>query len=358
MAAERDATNWTPTAVEVRTPARLHLGMLSFSAPAMRSFGGIGVMVDRPAVHVRLRRSDAFKARGPLAERTLEFAQACMQSWSLPAQSACEIEVLATPRSHVGLGSGTQLALAVAAGMRHLFREQTAETAHEFETHPTESEWLFDTPDVLELAKAVGRGRRSCVGVYGFSRGGLIVEAGRQIPVGGDPPGERSFSPMVARVRLPSVWRCLVIVQRDSIGLHGDPEKAAFAALPPVPQEIAAELARLALMELLPAAVEADFAAFSEAIYRYGRLAGKPFEPASAKLPHAASTEQLIELLRELGVPGVAQSSWGPAVMACCESLDAAGELVEKLDTLGLSKQYEAIIARFDSQGAVLRVIE
>ncbi|MFN9273971.1 MAG: hypothetical protein ACK6DO_13230, partial [Planctomycetia bacterium] len=348
----------TQTAVVVRTPGRLHVGMLSFRAPARRSFGGFGVLVDRPAVHVRLRRSDAFKARGPLAERTLEFAQACMQSWSLPAQSACEIEVLATPRSHVGLGSGTQLALAVAAGMRHLFREQTAETAHEFETHPTESEWLFDTPDVLELAKAVGRGRRSCVGVYGFSRGGLIVEAGRQIPVGGDPPGERSFSPMVARVRLPSVWRCLVIVQRDSIGLHGDPEKAAFAALPPVPQEIAAELARLALMELLPAAVEADFAAFSEAIYRYGRLAGKPFEPASAKLPHAASTEQLIELLRELGVPGVAQSSWGPAVMACCESLDAAGELVEKLDTLGLSKQYEAIIARFDSQGAVLRVID
>jgi predicted sugar kinase len=358
MAAERDATNWKPTAVEVRTPARLHLGMLSFGSPAMRSFGGIGVMVDRPPVHVRMRRSDAFQARGPLAERTLEFAQACMQFWSLPPESACEIDVLATPRSHVGLGSGTQLALAVAAGMRHLFRDHADEAPHEFEIHPTESEWLFDTPDVLELAKAVGRGRRSCVGVYGFSRGGLIVEAGRQVPVGGDPPGERSFSPMVARVRLPSAWRCLVIVQRDSIGLHGDPEKAAFAALPPVPQEIAAELARLALMELLPAAVEADFAAFSEAVYRYGRLAGKPFEPASARLPHAASTEQLIELLRELGVPGAAQSSWGPAVMACCESLDVAGEIVEKLDTLGLSKQYETIIARFDSQGAVLRVIE
>jgi predicted sugar kinase len=358
MAAEREASNWKPTAVEVRAPARLHLGMLSFGTPAMRSFGGVGVMVDRPAVHVRLRRTDAFRARGPLAERTLEFAQACMQSWSLPPQSACEIDVLATPRSHVGLGSGTQLALAVAAGMRHLFRERPDEGPHEFEIHPTDDEWLFDTPDALELAKAVGRGRRSCVGVYGFSRGGLIVEAGRHVPAGGDPPGERSFSPMVARVRLPSTWRCLVIVQRDSIGLHGEPEKAAFAALPPVPQEISAELARLALMDLLPAAVEADFAAFSEAVYRYGRLAGKPFEQASAKLPHAASTEQLIELLRELGVAGAAQSSWGPAVMACCESLDAAGELVERLDALGLSKQYEMIIARFDSQGAVLRVIE
>lgn len=364
MAAEREASNWKPTAVEVRAPARLHLGMLSFGAAEMRSFGGVGVMVDRPAVHVRMWKTDGFEARGPLAERAVGFAQEAAKGLGLPPQSAVRIEVVAAPRSHVGLGSGTQLALAVAAGMRHLFRppddeESVGQAAgHEFPIHPSENEWLFDTRDALELAAAVGRGRRSCVGVYGFSRGGLIIEAGRHVPAGGDPPGERSFSPMVARVRLPSAWRCVVIVQRDSIGLHGEPEKAAFAALPPVPAEISAELARLALMELLPAAVEADFAAFSEAIYRYGRLAGKPFEPASAKLPHAASTEQLIELLRELDVPGAAQSSWGPAVMACCESLDAAGELVEKLDSLGLSKQYETIIARYDSQGAVLRVIE
>jgi beta-ribofuranosylaminobenzene 5'-phosphate synthase len=358
MADESQATNRKPIAVDVRSPARLHLGMLSFGQPTVRSFGGVGVMVDRPAVHVRLRRSDRFSARGPLADRTIGFAQECVRAWSLPAETACEIEVVAAPRAHVGLGSGTQLALAVAAGMRHLFRGQPDEEGHEYSIHPTEHEWLFDTPDALELARAVGRGRRSCVGVYGFSRGGLIVEAGRFVPVGGDPPGPREFSPMVARVRLPSSWRCLVIVQRDSIGLHGEPEKAAFAALPPVPQEISAELARLALMDLLPAAVEGDFVMFSSAVHRYGQLAGRPFEQVSAALPHAASTAGLIELLGELGVRGAAQSSWGPAVMACCESLDAAGALVEQLDALGLSNQYEAIIARYDSQGAVLRVLE
>ena len=44
-------------AVEVRTPARLHLGMMSFGVPTMRAFGGVGVMVDRPGVHLRLRRA-------------------------------------------------------------------------------------------------------------------------------------------------------------------------------------------------------------------------------------------------------------------------------------------------------------
>ncbi len=347
----------------MRTPARLHLGMLSFGEPKVRSFGGVGVMVDRPAIHVRMWKADGFEARGPLGERALAFAQQAAQGLGLGPQAAARIEVVAAPRAHVGLGSGTQLALAVAAGMRHLFRappdaESVGQTAgHEFPIHPTENEWLFDTPDALELAAAVGRGKRSCVGVYGFSRGGLIIEAGRFPSAGNEGPA-RGFSPMVSRVRLPSAWRCVIIIQRDSIGLHGESEKDAFAALPPVPQEISAELSRLALMDLLPAAVEAKFAEFSDAVYRYGRLAGKPFESASARLPHAASTEQLIELLQELGVRGVAQSSWGPAVMACCESLGEAGVLVEKLDSLELLRQYETIIARFETQGAVLRVIE
>ena len=75
-------------------------------------------------------------------------------------------------------------------------------------------------------------------------------------------------------------------------------------------------------------------------------------------MPHAVSTAQLIELLGELGIRGCAQSSWGPAVMACCESLEAAGELIEKFASLGLAQQYEMIIARFDTQGAMLRVID
>jgi predicted sugar kinase len=176
------------------------------------------------------------------------------------------------------------------------------------------------------------------------------------VPVEDD--ATREFSPMVARVRLPSAWRCVVIIGRDAVGLAGDAEKAAFKSLPPVPQEVSAELARIALLELLPAAVEGKFAEFSAAVRAYGTLAGKPFEEASRQLPYAAATEHLLELLGELGAVGSAQSSWGPAVMACCESLDAAGELIDGLETLDLARHHEITIARFDPQGATLRVLE
>lgn len=352
------------SAVEVRTPARLHLGMMSFGVPGARAFGGVGVMVDRPGVQVRLRRAMRFEARGTLGERAIEFARACARGWNL-GDAACAIEVVSAPRSHVGLGSGTQLSLAVAAGMQHLFRQpRVAEAAAPHPTEaalqPTEQEWLVDTREAIECARVVGRGRRSCVGVYGFSRGGLIVESGRILP---ESPAQeddatRDFSPMVARVRLPSAWRCVVIVGRDVAGLHGDEEKEAFRRLPPVPQEVSAELARIALLEMLPAAVEGKFAEFSGAVRRYGALAGRPFEPVSQSLPHAEATMQLLELLAELGVVGCAQSSWGPAVIACCESLEAAGELVEALERLGIAKHHDLVIARFDSQGAVLRQLE
>lgn len=340
--------------VEVKTPARLHLGMLSFGTPSVRSFGGVGVMVDRPGVHLRMGNAPDFRGRGQLVERALRFAHACSRSWDLPADAGCEIEVVAVPRAHVGLGSGTQLALAVAAGMRYLHlaggegggpRADEGEPLH-FETH-----------DAVTLARAAGRGKRSSVGLYGFARGGLIVEAGR-FTSPDDRGTDQARSPMVARVRLPSAWRCVVIVERNAEGLSGEAERQAFQRLAPVPREISAELSRLLLLELLPAAVEGRFDAFSEAVHAYGHLAGEPFAAESAQQPHAEATAQLIELLGELGVVGRAQSSWGPAVMACCESLETAGQLVDALEGLGLGKHHDIAIARFDAQGASLRVLE
>lgn len=354
-------------AVEVRTPARLHLGMLSFGCPDVRSFGGVGVMVDRPGFHLRVRRHSRLEAKGPHAERALAFARECAAAWGL-GEVGCGIEVLAAPRGHVGLGSGTQLGLAVAAAMRHLFQGVPDEDdlpqapAHPSlpDVEPRDHDWLFDTRDAIDLARAVGRGRRSCVGVYGFSRGGLIVEAGRSPLMQGaaEPDAARRFSPMVARVRLPSAWRCVLVIPRDSTGPSGEAERAAFARLPPVPHEVTAELARIALLDMLPAAVEGKFIEFSLAVRNYGAMAGAPFAAESRKLPYAQATADLLELLTELGAPGCTQSSWGPAVLACCETLDKAGGLVERLDSLGLAKHHDLVIARFDAQGAMLRVVE
>jgi predicted sugar kinase len=323
-------------------------------------------MLDRPGVVLRARRANRLEARGPLAERVLEFAGRVIEGWNL-GDVGCSFEVVRVPPTHAGLGSGTQLGLAVAASLRHLFKAREERATRESEQRPSEElldaadqEWVYDVREAIDLARVTGRGRRSCIGVYGFSRGGLIVEAGRYVlgESGGDDDSRREFSPMIARARLPGAWRCVVIAARGAAGLHGDEERAAFAELPPVPADVTAGLAKIALVDLLPAAVEGKFPEFSAAVRAYGDLAGKPFENALARVPHAAATAQLLELLGELGVVGCAQSSWGPTVIACCPTLENAGALAETLDRLGLSQHHDITIARFDSQGAVLRSIE
>ena len=325
--------------VEVRTPGRLHLGMISFGNPAVPSFGGVGVMVAGLGVGVRLTPASTLTASGPLAERAVAFARQCAEAWSL-GQVGCAIEVTAAPPAHVGLGSGTQLALAVAAGMRHIFLVDEAAVTRK----------RVSVDETFHLAAAVGRGRRSCIGIYGFAGGGLILEAGRFV---GDL--SEQVSPLVARVTLPEAWRCVVFIHHDAEGLFGEAEKEAFARLQPVPEKISAELSRIAAEELMPAAERGAFDAFGDAVLRYGRLAGKPFEPESSRLPFHEALGDLIDLVGECGIRGVAQSSWGPAVMACCDSPGSAERLVATLTGRGLAARYQMVITRFDRHGAEVR---
>lgn len=321
--------------------------MFSFGDTAVRSYGGIGVMVDRPGIQLRMKPAAEIVAQGPLADRAVWFAKDAARHWDFAAEEGALIEVAAAPREHVGLGSGTQLGLAVAAGMWHLWRRAPSEP---------QEEYFFDRSEVLDLADAVARGKRSCVGIHGFTRGGLIVESGRYTADTSSRPPTR-LSPMVARVRLPSAWRCVVLVQKDAVGFWGEAERKVFSALPPVPREVSAELARIALLELLPAASEGSYEDFCDALCAYGTVAGKPFETASRNLPHAEAMADLIELLRELGVRGAAQSSWGPTVMGCCKTLEQAGEILEQLERLKIRDQFDACIGRFDNDGASVRVV-
>lgn len=343
----------SPPAVEIRTPARLHLGMLSFGVPGARSHGGLGVMIDRPGVHLRMAKADRFTATGPLADRAEAFARACHLTWGLAPQEACAVEVLEVPASHAGFGSGTQLGLAVAACMRRLYA--AADASGSGNACAVTGALSFDATAAIALARGAGRGRRSCVGIYGFGGGGLIVEGGR-LP--SESHVEAGFSPLVARVKLPEAWRCVVLTLRDVAGLHGDAERQAFATLPPVPRETSAELARIALLELVPAAVEGHFAEFVGAVTRYGRLAGAPFAPVSAQLPYADITERLFVALAASGAKGVAQSSWGPTVMACAESQSEAEAIVARFARGDLAGSYDTTITGFDRQGAVLRDID
>lgn len=341
-------------AVEVRTPARIHLGMFSFGRSDVRSFGGVGMMIERPGVQLRMARAGGVQARGVLAERAVAAADACMRHWRLPPTKGVSIDVISAPREHAGLGCGTQLSLAVAAGIDGIYGQRAAAGFPD----DTEQPFSLDPSGVIELARAVGRGKRSCIGLHGFARGGLIVEAGRYVVEGSkEADWSDPFSPLVARVRLPSSWRCVVVMQKGMSGLHGERERLAFEQLPAVPLEVTAEMARIALLDLVPAANEGNFSRFADAVARYGVAAGRPFEPVTDRLESSEIIRDVCMLLGELGARGVTQSSWGPTVITCCESLVEAACLLEQIDALDLNDHLEVMITKFDGEGASIRRI-
>jgi beta-RFAP synthase len=292
----------------VTAPSRLHFGLLSLPAagadrwpgldgapgPPVRQFGGVGLMVDRPGLAVRVEPAAGWAAGGPLADRALGFARRVVDSLPAAERRPFRVTVEHAPAEHTGLGVGTQLGLAVAKAI-------AVESGH--------PDW-----PAVELAVRAGRGERSAVGVHGFDRGGLIVEGGKL-------PGE-AMSPLVARLDLPADWAVLLFSPAGGGTWHGGAERQAFAHLTgPGPAET---LCRLVLTGLLPAVASNDFDAFGEAVYELNARAGDAFAAAQGGRYTGSGVAALVTRLRGLGVKGVGQSSWGPTVFAIVRREEAA----------------------------------
>ena len=107
------------SAVRVWAPSRLHFGLLSCAGK--HRYGGAGAMIDAPGLVLSLRRGPRLEAAGPLAERGLAFVRRWASARGLAEPPECRLDIESAPPEHAGLGTGTQLGLAVAAGLEMLF---------------------------------------------------------------------------------------------------------------------------------------------------------------------------------------------------------------------------------------------
>ena len=215
-------------AIFVEAPARLHFGILNLHGGLGRWFGGLGAAAPAPTLLLSAAPAESLEVLGEDADRAAEFARRFLNHFGI--RPSARLHVHRALPSHAGLGSGTQLALAVARALAELFNIQA---------------------DVPELATVMGRACRSAVGTWTFAGGGLVVEGGRSRE-------RNSCGPLLARLPFPSTWQCIVVVPDAVPGLNGVDEAAAFAALPKPPERDVERVAHLVLMALLPALAEAD----------------------------------------------------------------------------------------------------
>jgi beta-RFAP synthase len=253
----------------------------------VRQFGGVGLMVDKPGLAVQIEAAKEWSSTGPLAGRALEFAKRFVGSLPVAAQRPFRIQVEHAPPEHIGLGVGTQLALSVAKAIAVQLG-------------------FADWP-ATELARRIGRGERSAIGVHGFDHGGLIVEGGKL-------PGE-ALSPLVGRFEFPAEWSVLLVTPEVGSSWHGVRERLAMAQLGPTFRETE-QLCRIVLTGILPALASKDIDAFGDALYEFNARVGDLFAPVQGGRYASPAVAECVAQLRGLGIKGVGQSSWGPTVFA------------------------------------------
>jgi beta-RFAP synthase len=288
-----------PSAVTVDAPARLHLGFLDPNASLDRAFGSVGLTIDGCGTRITARVADEMRIEGAATDAQRErIARLLDQLHNAYGGPPVAIDVQRTPRAHTGLGSGTQLALAVGTAFVRL-AGRTASTAG--------------------LARLLGRGARSGIGIHGFDHGGVLVDGGRS----GSTSGIARLPPLLFRQPFPDAWRVLLVDDTSREGLHGDEERRGLASLAPFPPALAAHLCHLALMRILPAVAESDFDAFARGITDLQRTIGEYFAPVQGGVFASPAVARALEAVAAGQTAGIGQTSWGPTGFAFVES---AGE--------------------------------
>jgi beta-RFAP synthase len=306
----------------------LHFGLYGFGHVHARQFGGVGAMIDQPRTRLRVTPARTLLLRGPQRERIAEFVSRWQAFHRIEDTPGCVLELIESPPAHAGLGSGTQLGLAVAAAL------------NQFVGLPMGSP--------LELALSVGRGLRSAVGTYGFMQGGLIVERGK---LTSDP-----LSPLDLRASIPDDWRFVLVTPTQVESISGSAEIQAFASLEPVAEATAQRLIALVREEMVPQLMAGDCPAFGETLYAYCRQAGLAFARVQGGPYNGPVLTELIDTFRRWGIHGVGQSSWGPTLFCLFSELGAAESFVQRVQSLPAAAALKVAIVAPRNTGASLVV--
>jgi beta-RFAP synthase len=313
--------------VYVKTPARLHFGLIDLNGDLGRMFGGLGVAINQPNIIIHAQPAQGLLVTGAETELATLYVHKFFKAF--PNASNVHIHVEKVIPAHIGLGSGTQFALAIAVALAKL----TGITA-----------------SISELALAMGRVQRTGIGTAIFQHGGFVIDGGKKIIKNAD------FPPIIYRQPFPQEWRIIIAVPNVQKGLYSSEEKSAFNNLPPMPAEKVAQICRLTMFKLLPALVEKDIESFGEALTTIQIITGNYFSHVQNGTYSNIEVANTLKFIETLGIRGFGQSSWGPTVYSIVKQTEAK-ETQKKLEGyLAKSVGGDVFVAKANNRGAIVKI--
>jgi beta-ribofuranosylaminobenzene 5'-phosphate synthase len=298
---EDNQSNVKTRTVSVVAPARLHLGFLDMHGGLGRKFGSLGLSISDVETSLIAQYADDIDITGPSSERAENYAEQVLSHFGV--DGGVKMSIKSAIPEHSGLGSGTQLSLAVATAISKLYELSEQQPGR--------------------LAAMLHRGARSGVGIGTFMHGGFIVDGGR---------GENTeVPPVISHMAFPEHWRIVLVFDDEAEGINGVPERRAFNTLPPMDETMSGMLCRLTLMQALPAIKENDCQRFGEAITRIQNIVGDYFSQVQGGRYTSPFLKPILETMNGEGATGMGQSSWGPTGFAIFPDETMAFQALKKV---------------------------
>ena len=305
----------------IRTPSRLHMTLIDLNSELGRVDGGIGLALDEPFIELEAVEASETGAEGPLKERAEEAARKVTDA--LGIDSGIKIKITGAYGQHVGLGSGTQVGLASGMAVCRLYEKDVS---------------------VPEIAKIIGRGGTSGIGVAAFESGGFILDGGHSKEEKSDfLPSSASnapAAPILARYDFPD-WKIALVMPKDDGEFSGAREVDIFRKYCPIPSGEVERISRLILMKILPSVVEKDISAFGEGVNEMQKIGFKGIEVSL----QSSKVRRLLDECREYSY-GVGLSSFGPAIYCIIKD--------EKEFKNALNGEARIIVTKANNEGAII----
>ena len=281
--------------VTVTTSARLHMGFFDLKGSAARKFGSLGLSIDAPCTQIILTKSDKIAMDANCDEKVVKIVENAVKF--LKMEQKFSLGILQSMPQHAGLGSGTQMALAIGAGLNSLFNLNLT---------------------VLQIAKLSKRGGRSGIGIAAFEQGGVLVDGGKT---------SNGLPEIALRQVFPDNWRVLLIADSAYTGVHGKVELQAFQSLKPAQHS----LHTMVFDHMMPALQRADLLVFGACMADLQAYNGDYFAPIQGGRYASNDVANVLLWLQQNGVACVGQSSWGPTGFTIVESEERANMLLKQL---------------------------
>ena len=280
----------------ITTPSRIHLGFYGINNNYGYTYGSLGLAVNYFHTRISVSASKTFNTN--LSKKIITPILKLIKLNKLSEKFT--INVLEKTPEHIGLGSGSQIALSAGKAISNFFGLNMS---------------------LSEITNTFKRGKRSGIGIGTFNKGGFIVDCCKK---------EGLHPKILFHSKFPSDWRIILLNDNSLKGAFGNKELKFFKKK--ISDSYSSDLSQIVIRGIIPSIIYKDFSNFSKNITEFQKITSRLYKEKQSNMFLSPQISEIMKYLKRFDGIGIGQSSWGPISYIFVESLSHAKEMIKVIE--------------------------